>query len=123
MLYLQKFITALVSTDIIETIILFYLLWYFLKKRDNSSQKIIIIGLLASFATLPYVWFVFPSLIGVSYSLYLVVAELFAFIIEAILYRYALNLTWKVAFLASFLCNLASLLFGLFISIYKIWIF
>ena len=123
MLYLQKFISALLFTDVAEAVILFFLLWFVFKKREIGWPKIIIIGLFASFATLPYVWFVFPSLTAISYALYLTVAELFALIIEAVLYRYSLDLTWKVAFLLSFLCNLASLLFGLFISIQQIWIF
>ena len=118
MSYLHKFITALTLTDVIETAALFLLVWFVLKKREIRWQKIIIIGLFASFATLPYVWFVFPFLIGYSYSLYIIVAELFAFVIEAVLYRFSLDLSWRTAILLSFLCNLASFLPGMFIPLH-----
>ena len=122
MSYLHNFLWALIFTDIVETIILFLLLWYVFKKREKGWLKIVFIGLFASFATLPYVWFVFPSLISLfSYSVYLTVAELFAFILEALLYRFSLDLDWKIAFLVSFICNFISCVLGLFLQLHGIW--
>ena len=110
--YVKDFILALIFTDVTETIVLFCLLWYVFKIRVDGWQKIIIAGLFASFMTLPYVWFVFTMFFWQK-NTYVIVSEMFAFIMEAIFYRFFLKLDWKMAFLASLLCNAVSFLLGL----------
>ena len=75
-------------------------------------------GIVCSFATLPYVWFIFPYLIE-NQTLYVITAELFAVVVETIIYYYVFKYTHKLSlknsFVLSFLCNLASFLVGVLI--------
>jgi len=123
MLYLHRFISAFVFTEIVEVVGLFLFFRYFFSRKEIRWKEIIFTGFFASFSTIPYVWFVFPFIINWSYSLYIIISELFALIIEAVLYHYFLKLDWKMAFLVSFLCNLASFLLGSVLQLYGIWIY
>ena len=123
MLYLHRFISAFVFTEIVEVVGLFLFFRYFFSRKEIRWMEIIFTGFFASFSTIPYVWFVFPFIINWSYSLYIIISELFALIIEAVLYHYFLKLDWKMAFLVSFLCNLASFLLGSVLQLYGIWIY
>ncbi|MBI5047229.1 hypothetical protein HZC07_05885 [Candidatus Micrarchaeota archaeon] len=71
----------------------------------------------ASSITLPFVWFVFPivgSWFSFGWVVYTSVAEIFAFGIEAIFYRFFFpKMNWKHAIVASFICNLLSFGIGL----------
>jgi hypothetical protein len=121
MTYLYNFFSALIFTVIIETITLFLLFRYYFKDKENSRGKVIFSGFFASFATIPYVWFIFPILIARSYDLYLLTAESFAFMVEAVFYRQVLKISWARAFLASFICNLISCLLGIFLQSQGLW--
>jgi hypothetical protein len=111
--HIFQFLTAAAFSIIIETTVLILLYKYL--KISESRKKLIIAGILATGGTIPYVWFIFPVLSYTSYFLYVVVAEIFAFVVEALFYRIFLGLDYKKAFIFSFLCNSASFGAGLLI--------
>ena len=104
--YVFQFLTAAALSIIIETAVLILLYKYF--KIGESRRKLIIAGILATGGTIPYVWYIFPVLSYTSYILYIIAAEIFAFVVEAFFYRIFLKLDYKKAFIFSFFCNLAS---------------
>lgn len=70
----------------------------------------------ASAITHPFVWFVFPALrrdLGASYLLYAVVAELFAWLVEAGFFVLAARVPAKRALWSSLLANGASVMLAL----------
>ncbi len=111
--YEIDFLFSLLFTIFVEVIILFFLLKYYFKTK-LKTEKIIFFGILASFATLPYLWFIFPFFIRSLY-IYIIVGELVVFLVEAFIYHFGLNLSLKRAFFLSLICNLASFLLGLII--------
>jgi hypothetical protein len=102
------FIQAYFLTIIIEYAILFLLL------RKKQTEKLITRNaIIASSITLPFVWFVFPIL-GFGWEIQTAFAELFAFSIEAVAYRFLFNgISYKDAIIASLLCNSTSFILGL----------
>ncbi len=121
--YVHRFITALAFTNIIEIALLIGLIRFVLRNRGIEIWQIFFAGLYASFSTIPYVWFVFPGLTNWPYSIAIIFAEAFAFVVEAVFYRWILKLGWREAFLVSFVCNLASYSLGLLLRVYGLWIF
>ena len=70
---------------------------------------------LAQMATHPSVWFIWP-LLGLPRPLFLVLAEGFAVLAEALIYRFSFpRLVWSRCFAASALANGASVLVGLWL--------
>lgn len=103
LIYLHQFFLALVFSCVIESAVIFFLASVFKKRK--------IISLLAIFGTMftiPYVWYVFPTLFWYNQTLVLVFGESFAFIVEACIYKYFGKISWKQAILFSFLANMAS---------------
>jgi len=113
--YEQLFLYALLFTVTVETATLFLCarLLFKMKRKDAPDALLLFCGIALSFATLPYVWFLFPAF--TSGAAYVVCAELFAFAAEAIGYKYILRVDWKRAAALSFICNAASFLLGLLI--------
>ncbi len=101
---------AYVLTLLIETIILFLIL------RNKYPIKVIIVNsLIANTLTHPMVWFIFP-LFGLGYALQIAASEIFAFVVEAILYLLLFEkVGWLRAVSISLLCNLVSFLTGVII--------
>jgi len=108
--YTYRFLYSLVFTIFIETIIL----WIFIrkifkfKKGRFSNLNIIFAGIMASFSTIPYVWYVFPILIYWSFKLSLILSEIFAILVEAVFYRFYFDIKFRYCLLISFICNLFS---------------
>lgn len=87
------------------------------KAFQKIPWPLFILGIaFASLLTLPYVWFVFPII--QPRWLFGLIAELFAWIMEAIFYRLTFQIVLKKAFVFSFLLNLFSFLLGLLIFQY-----
>jgi len=112
--YIGEFGIALIFTIAIETITLLALIRLVLKvsAREIHADRIIGVGILASALTLPYVWFVIPNCIP-SRFWFVVTAELFALIIETIIYRKLLEFRWFMALTLSLVCNVLSFCIGL----------
>jgi hypothetical protein len=118
--YTHSFITSLVFTSIIETAVLYALVRFVLKK-NIATRDILFAGIFASFATIGYVWFVFPVFIPKSVMPSVVLSEPFVFLVEALFYRLYLKLSWRDALLASLAANLASYLGGPAIRWLGLW--
>jgi hypothetical protein len=113
MLFETKFLISLLLTLIVEIPILLILVKYFLKDKRNSVIHIIIVGLLASALTLPYLWFVLPPFINVNYYIY--IGEILVFLIESLVYYKFLNIRFNKALIISFIANLVSFVLGIII--------
>jgi len=105
--YVHHFLSGLILSVVIESLVI--LLLCFLLKKD---KRLFLIAVFGTFCTIPYVWFVFPTLFWYSSGLIIWLGESFAFLFEAVLYKILGKLTWKHALLFSFCANLASYFFG-----------
>jgi hypothetical protein len=112
--YELLFFKALFFTISIETIVLFVIIKTFFKETKLANTTILFSGILASFATLPYLWFVLPHFIP-SKITYIVVGELSVVFIESLIYFYILKIKYTWSLLLSAFCNLSSFLVGLVI--------
>jgi hypothetical protein len=115
-LYFQKFLIGLITTILIETIILIISVRIILKvgKEQLSHSLLIFTGIICSFATVPYLWFVLPFYFRTKpYYLFFIVGEVSVTLIESIIIYFVLRLDYKRSLLVSVLCNAISLVFGL----------
>lgn len=85
-----------------------------LLKGKYEEKLIVRNAVIASTLTLPFVWFVFPALGFGSWALQTAAAEIFAFAVEAGVYRALFpKMGWADAVKVSLICNAASFLVGL----------
>lgn len=110
LVYVTHFLWALLFTIAIEGLVVLALC-YFLRK----DFWITVISVFGNLCTVPYVWFIFPTVFWYSSSLIVISGELTAFLVEAIVYKLFGKLTWKMAFLFSLIANLASYLLWRFL--------
>ena len=104
------FLWALGATIIIETAVLAAFVKVALKERDITNRRIVAAGVIASFATLPYLWFVLPTFLPSPY--YVPVGEAIVALVEACIFAIVLGLRVLPALGASILCNLCSYVTG-----------
>lgn len=109
------FLKALVYSISIETAVLFLLIKTIFIKARLPNAVILFAGILATFATLPYLWFVLPRLISNKY-VYITIGELFAVIIESLVYYYIFRIKYSYSLFISAICNFCSFLAGLVIN-------
>jgi hypothetical protein len=113
-LYELQFLTSLLLTVVAESIALLLLIrlncFQALKKQHLS--KVLLVVALASFATLPYLWFVLPAFLQ-NKILFHLIGELSVVLLEALIYLAYFKLDFKKMLLLSVLCNLFSYLVGL----------
>lgn len=79
--------------------------------RFNQLRKIIVTSILINLATHPIVFFVFPYMSGKgdwTFTTYLLVAEVFAPIVEAVILKFLFKLPVQKAAMAAILANLFS---------------
>lgn len=77
----------------------------------------------ASFATIPYVWFIFPYINSWPRQTSLYYSEPFALLVEALIYRIFLRIDIRIALIISLLANLASYLLGPILRTHGLWIY
>jgi len=83
--------------------------------REASLSRRIAAVCLAQLATHPSVWFIWP-LLNLPRPAFLLVAESFVLLTEALIYRFSFErLSWSRCFAASALANGASVLVGLWL--------
>ena len=116
MTYSQLFIWALTVTVTIESVVTSALKFFFGKwfKIKAGYPELIVVTILASCLTLPYVWFFLPEIIK-DRRIFTVVAELFAWLVESLFYCITLKIPVHKALLFSFCANAASFILGLFL--------
>jgi hypothetical protein len=109
MLYETRFLVSLILTLCIEVPVVFILVRFFSPKIKIS--KTILISIIATTLTLPYLWFIFP--IYIKYPSYIIFGEITVFLVESLIYWQMLPISLKKAIIISFLANLSSLVLGL----------
>ena len=110
-----KFLQALLITILIETLLLFLLFKTKYKTLNISNNSLLFTGILASFSTLPFVWFVLPIYLQPNLS-YLLVSESSVMIVESLIIYMILKIDYKKALVVSIVCNLVSFLGGLILN-------
>jgi hypothetical protein len=109
--YDQQFLLALILTITVETIVLIALDYIFGNK--NKLPDILFAGFLASFGTIPYLWYILPLFWG-GYTLIFIGEGLVA-IVEMVILKNILKIGWSKALIFSLIANMASFLIGLFV--------
>lgn len=120
--YTHNFLTSLVFTCATETLVLYLALRFALKSK-GSLANIIFAGIFASFATITYVWYVFPVVATWPAHMPQLYSEPFAFIVEAIFYHFFLRLRWRDAFMVSLAANLVSYFAGPLLRTVGMWVY
>ena len=121
--YVHRFLTTLVMTDVTELSVLIFLFRYVLRGRGISTRQMVFAGLFASFATIPYVWFVFPNIMHWPRQTSLYFSEPFVTLIEAVFYRMFLRISWRDAFIISIVCNLSSYFLDIILRANGLWFY
>jgi hypothetical protein len=112
-LYEILFLKGLVFTVLVEAAVFFPLYYFWLGKRSAAELLYgIFVCAAASVLTLPYVWFIIPAFVP-DRTVYMISAEAFAFLLEAIIYRVLLKCRYREAFVLSLVCNAGSFGLGL----------
>ena len=112
--YELLFLKSLVLTITIETVVMIMFFRLITKLKDIGIFRLLITGFITSFATLPYLWFVFPDYID-SKLWYIIIGESFAVLVEAIIIRATLRAKFIQSLYCSLSCNIISFLAGLII--------
>jgi uncharacterized membrane protein len=115
MAYEITFLKALLLTIFIETTVLFTLFKIIYKAEKVNNWILLLTGILATFATLPYLWFILPFLIKTKLW-YVISSEVSAILIESLIIMGLLRTNYPKALLVSVICNTASFLIGLLIN-------
>ena len=108
------FLKSLVLTIAIETIVLVIFFRWIVKLKNIGIAQLLMTGFLASFATLPYLWFVFPTYID-SKLWYIFFCESFAILVETFIIGALLRVKFIQSLWCSLSCNLISFLTGFII--------
>ncbi|MFA6528888.1 MAG: hypothetical protein WCT46_05120 [Candidatus Gracilibacteria bacterium] len=110
MIYETKFLVALAGTSVVEVPLVFVLVRYVFKVRDIRWWRIVMVVLLASVLTLPYLWFVLAPYVDGRY--YILTGEILVFLIEGFLYWQSFRIKWWKAFSLSLAANAVSYFVG-----------
>ena len=108
------FLKSLILTILIETVVLILIVRLVFRKNEISIFRLLFTGFIASFATLPYLWFVLPTYI-VQKVWYIAIGESFAIVIESFIIFAILRIRFLTSLACSIACNLISFAIGLLI--------
>jgi ABC-type glycerol-3-phosphate transport system permease component len=111
MLYETQFLIALAFTSLIEVPLVYVLVRFVFKLRKIKVRKILLVALMASVLTLPYVWFVIPNYVDARNSL--LVSEIVIVLIEALIFNQLLGIKIGKSFVISLFANVISFFCGL----------
>ncbi len=111
--YEIDFLYALASTVFIEAVVI-YVLFYFFDRDKIGVKNFLLAGVLPSFSTLPYLWFVLPFFFIGSHFLYVVVGEFSVTLVEAFILFAVLEITLLRAFIYSVIANFCSYGIGVY---------
>jgi hypothetical protein len=113
--YEINFLKALLLTIVIETSVLFLLFNVFFRTLKVNNWIILLTGIVASFSTLPYLWFILPLFIKTKIW-YVLISEISAVVIESVIILGLLRINYAKSILISIACNMTSFLIGLLIK-------
>ena len=108
------FLKSLALTIIIETIVMIIFFRFITRTKEVEISKILATGFIASFATLPYLWFIFANFFDQKIW-YIITAESFAILAEAVIIFVILRVKILKSTICSLTCNMISFLIGLLI--------
>lgn len=109
------FLKSLALTIFIETIVLMMFFRLIVRNKEANLSRLMSTGFLASFATLPYLWFILPNFTD-QRIWYIIIGEFFAILAETVIIGTMLRLNFLKSLLCSFTCNMASFLTGLLLQ-------
>ena len=114
--YELRFFYALILTISVETTVIVVVLFFLFRTESNGIRRSRFLGagVFPSLATLPYFWFVLPTMIS-SYVACILIGETVIFAVEIVLLRLLLNMRWRSVAILSFLANSASIVAGLLV--------
>jgi hypothetical protein len=109
-----RFLISLLVTVAVETAVIIGCIRLIFKitSLQLPLRRCLFAGFFASFATLPYLWFVLPAFVH-PYPLLVTAGELGVFVVEAVAYIFLLDLPFRTTVVLSFTANLASIIVGL----------
>ena len=114
--YELLFLKSLALTIIIETIVMIIFFRFITRTKDVEISRILATGVIASFATLPYLWFIFANLFDHDQKIwYIITGESFAVIVEVAIIHFTLRVKILKSTICSLTCNMVSFLIGLLI--------
>ncbi|MBC7464537.1 MAG: hypothetical protein H7256_00970 [Bdellovibrio sp.] len=93
--------------------------YYFFLRKIFSTTKILRINLVINLATHPFIFIMLPLILvrfEFNYFQYLVVAEIFAPLVEALILNQLFKVRWQTAVVASLVANLISWTVGVLLS-------
>ena len=105
--YEYHFLKALCLTITVETTVIVLLCRYMFKSRF-SWTTLLFAGIFPSFATLPYVWFIFPLFFPHNYNAGILFSEITVTLIETLLLYMILKPSWREVFILSVAANATS---------------
>jgi hypothetical protein len=108
-----RFLVALAITVVVETAVIVGLVRLLCKEPSTRPHlaRCLFAGFFASFATLPYLWFVLPVFVR-PYGVLVGAGETGVVLIEAVAYVFLLNLPFRTTIVLSLCANLASIAVG-----------
>jgi hypothetical protein len=112
--YELLFLKSLVLTITIETFVLILFIRLIGKLKDIGILRLLFTGFIASFATLPYLWFVFPDYIDTKLW-NIIIGESIAVLVETFIIGAILRIKFIQSLWCSLSCNAISFLTGLII--------
>lgn len=114
--YEISFLKSLLLTVSIEIFVILLLSKTLYRRDAIPFKRIILTGIIASMATLPYLWFIFPLFLKTK-LLYQLISEITAILIETLIVWGILKTTIKKSFIISLICNMTSYSLGLIIRL------
>ncbi len=111
--YELSFLRSLVLSIFIETLLLLIIIKNFFKKLNIKTWIVILAGITATFATLPYLWFIIPLFIKTKIA-YIIISESLAILLESFILFGMLRIKYRIALIFATICNLISFLIGTF---------
>jgi hypothetical protein len=113
-LWLRAWFIAFCLTVVVEMPIV---TWLSRRAEPRLARRAIVV-LAGNALSHPAVWFVFPAL-GLAWGVTTTISEVWAWLLEALLYRFALGkMTWRPALGVSLVANAAS--FGLGLALWAV---
>ena len=113
--YRLLFFKSLILTILIEMSVITIFFKYIVRSVELSIPRLLMTGFIASFATLPYLWFILPSYVDHNVW-YIIVGESFAVFVESFIIMAILRTRYLIALVSSFACNIISFGTGLTIN-------
>ena len=109
------FLKGMLLTQAVEVPVAWVLLSMLTRRSGipRSSLRIVAATIIGNLATLPWLWFVYPEFMTYGYTI--VLGEITAVGLEALLYHLIIGIGYKYSLLVSVAANAASVLTGLLI--------